>query len=310
MWRFGILTFLTIVLAGCSFITIDDPQPKEEEQNEPYAEPEQLINETPKIEISEVEEGSIEEQTNLQGFIEAVLHLDWRTRKNSDAEPIQYMAFGDSLTRGIGDESKQYGYTNRLVEVLERWPAITEVELDNRGKNGRRSDQLLKLLESGHYDEELPYVDFMTMTLGGNDIMKIVKADLFSLNKEMFDKELISFEARYRNIVAEIRARNSDAPLLLIGFYNPVSIITDEYTPFETIIDEWNDVIAQIATEDVNACFVPISDLFETNEGMVYHTDFFHPNASGYEQMTGRIIDYMKLCDIEQMSAGRIGIEE
>mgnify|MGYP003440268003 CR=1 FL=1 len=304
MWRFLTLIFLTISLAGCSMITIDEAPPEDHAENNRALQLEQQNDET-----TDEFEGK-KEQSKIQELFETVFQLNRAPAKYEDAEPIQYIAFGDSLTRGIGDEKKMYGYSGRLAEKLERWPAITEVELDNRGKNGRRSDQLLTLLQKGHYDEELPQADFMTMTLGGNDVMKVVKSDLFSLKKEMFDKELMHFAQRYRDIIAEIRIRNSEAPILLIGFYNPFSIITDEYTPFETIVNEWNDTIQQIATDDSNACFVPISDLFVTNAGMVYHTDFFHPSASGYEQMTERIIEYMKLCDIEEMSEGRIGIEE
>ena len=304
MWRFLTLTFLTIGLAGSSMITIDDASPEDPVEKDHALQLEQQNNET----ADEVDEKK--EQNKIQALFETVFQLNRAPAKYEDAEPIQYIAFGDSLTRGIGDEIKMYGYSGRLAQKLERWPAITEVELDNRGKNGRRSEQLLALLQKGHYDEELPQADFMTMTLGGNDVMKVVKSDLFSLKKEMFDKELGHFAQRYRDIIAEIRIRNSEAPILLIGYYNPFSIITDEYTPFETIVNEWNDTIKQIATDDMNACFVPINDLFVTNAGMVYHTDFFHPSASGYEQMTERIIEYMELCDIEEMSEGRIGIEE
>ena len=304
MWRFLILTFLTFIIAGCSMITIDEEPAEDNRENKRAVYLEQQ---------NDAIEGEFEEKnekSKIQDFLEAVFQLNRAPAKHEDAEPVQYIAFGDSLTRGIGDETKMYGYSGRLAETIERWPAVKEVALDNRGKNGRRSDQLLALLQKGHYDEELSQADFMTMTLGGNDVMKVVKSDLFSLKKEMFDKELMHFSQRYRDIIAEIRVRNSEAPILLIGFYNPFSIITDEYTPFETIVNEWNDTIKQIADDDLNACFVPISDLFLTNAGMVYHTDFFHPSASGYEQMTERIIEYMKLCDIEQMSKGRIGIEE
>lgn len=311
MWRLLASMVIAAVLSGCSYITIDEEQPAnnlpEEEQAEEGQE-ERLEVYTPEEIAEQLEE--VEEKSKLKELMESVFQLEWGARKETGAQPIQYLALGDSLTRGIGDETGTYGYTKRLSIAMEEWPAITEVELDNRGKNGRRSDQLLALLEKGHYDEELKEADLVTVTMGGNDVMKIVKKDIFSLKKEMFDKEMIKFEKRYRKIIEEIRKRNSEVPIILIGFYNPFSIVTDEYTPFETIIDEWNMTIAQIASDDSNACFVPTSDLFETNEEMVYHTDFFHPNASGYDRMTMRIIQYMKVCDIEEMSAGRIGFEE
>ncbi len=310
MWRLLATAFLAAILSGCNYITIDEAQPANNPPDEESVEEqtEQIEVYTPEEIAEQLEE--VEEKSKLKELMESVFQLEWGTRKETDAEPIQYLALGDSLTRGIGDETGKYGYTKRLSKAIEEWPAVSEVELDNRGKNGRRSDQLLSLVKKGHYDEELAEADLVTVTMGGNDVMKIVKKDLFSLKKEMFDKEMLKFEKRYRKIVEEIRKRNSEVPIILIGFYNPFSIITDEYTPFETIIDEWNMTIAQIASDDQNACFVPTSDLFETNEEMVYHTDFFHPNASGYDRMTTRIIQYMKVCDIEEMSTGRIGFEE
>lgn len=313
MWRLLAIVILAAVLTGCNYITIDEGQPANNPPEESAEEQEESIEEsievyTPEVIAEQLEEE--EDKSKLKELMESLFQLDWRSRKETGAEPIQYLALGDSLTRGIGDETGKYGYTKRLAKAIEAWPAVLEVKLDNRGKNGRRSDQLLTLIENGHYDEELTEADLVTVTMGGNDVMKIVKKDLFSLKKEMFDKEMVKFEGRYRKIVEEIRKRNSEVPIVLIGFYNPFSIITDEYTPFETIIDEWNMTIAQIASDDQNACFVPTSDLFETNEEMVYHTDFFHPNASGYDRMTARIIQYMKVCDIEEMSAGRIGFEE
>ncbi len=301
MWRFLIL--LVLILQGCSLITVDEIEPGNEGQG---SDTEQIQQQEPVTE----EQSGVEKQTAFLETIDKIFNLDGALKKSLDASPLYYMALGDSLTRGVGDEKMEYGYTERLSRELEKWPEISLVELDNRGKNGRRSDQLLDLLKLGHYDEELPKADLITMTLGGNDVMRVVKADLFRLNKGMFDSALPGFVENYEKIITEIRLRNAKAPIVLIGFYNPFHIITDEYTPFETIIDEWNAEIARIAEEDTNACFVPIADLFTSNTDLVYHTDFFHPNGNGYDRMTTRIIDTLQACQIEEMSDGRIGFEE
>ncbi len=292
-----------LLLVGCT-VTIDEPPLTLEEYekslglvNEPFPEEDTINIEQTKREL-------------IVDKLEEFFQLDWLSRKELDAREIHYLALGDSLTQGVGDEFNQNGYTQRLSEKLERWPAISSVQLDNRGKRGRRTDQLLALLEKGHYDEELAQADLITITMGGNDVMKIVKSDIFSLRKEMFDAERGDFNARYEKIVAEIRARNSEVPIILIGFYNPFSIVTDEVTPFESIIREWNGDIELLANTDEYACFVPVSDLFETNEDMVYHTDFFHPNAAGYEKMTERMAITMKQCGVEEMSDGLLGFEE
>ncbi|MEO4054851.1 GDSL-type esterase/lipase family protein [Solibacillus sp. CAU 1738] len=303
MRLFFVALMSCLFLTGCA-VTVDEPQTSREEYEKSLG--------TTNVPLP-LDDAIYVEQTKREKIVEKLeefFQLDWLSRKELDAREIHYLALGDSLTRGIGDEYNRYGYTVRLAEKLEQWPAITKVQLDNRGKRGRRSDQLLELLEKGHYDKELAQADLITITMGGNDVMKIVKSDIFSLRKEMFDAERDDFNVRYAKIINAIRERNAEVPLILIGFYNPFSIITDEVTPFESIIFEWNEDIEMLANEDVNACFVPVSDLFETNEDMVYHTDFFHPNAAGYEKMTERIAITMKQCGIEEMSDGLIGFEE
>lgn len=296
MWKIIALSTV-LLLSGCQFVTIDEVQENEELTNSRELEP----------------RASEERETKQEDFIDmldTVFHLQWSERKTADAREISYLALGDSLTRGIGDEYGQGGYTGRLVDAMERWPAITAVMLDNRGKNGRRSEKVLELLARGHYDEELQVADLITITVGGNDVMKVVKKDIFALKKEMFDEARGPFAARYSEMVREIRLRNEEVPIILIGFYNPFSIVTDEFTPFESIIQEWNEEMRHVAEADTKACFVPIDDLFTSNADLVYHTDFFHPNANGYERMTERMIDSMIQCNIEGLSDSLIGFEE
>lgn len=303
MWRIILAIFSVTILTACS-VSID-PQVEEDGQQQSDS----TAQENPEVAITESDEEQ-SKSARVKEIISDVFHINWLDGKGENAQDLYYLALGDSLTRGVGDETKNYGYTIRLQEQLEKWPMIKSVELDNRGKNGRRSDQLLNLLQKGHYDKELENADFITMTLGGNDVMKIVKKHLFSMEKSMFDKELPKFIERYEQIIAEIRLRNAEAPIILIGFYNPFSIVVDEITPFEPIISEWNAAIEQLSEQDLNACYVPVEDLFVSNEDMVYHVDFFHPNSVGYERMTKRIIETMQQCNIEQMSGGLIGFGE
>ncbi|WP_042475507.1 GDSL-type esterase/lipase family protein [Bacillus ndiopicus] len=292
-----------ILLAGCS-VTVDESEIEPEEYERSLG--------TESVPMP-IEDALYVEQTKKESIVEKLgemFQLDWLNRKEIDAQDIQYIAFGDSLTEGVGDEYKRQGFTERLTEKLEKWPAIATVNLDNRGKKGRRSERLLELLEKGHYDKELADANLVTITMGGNDVMKIVKSDIFSLKKEMFDAERENFKNNYEQIIEKIRAQNAEVPLILIGFYNPFSIVVDETTPFEKIIEEWNNEILQLAVQDGNACFIPVDDLFHTNEDLVYHTDFFHPNAKGYERMTDRIVSAMTACGIEEMSDGLIGFEE
>ncbi|MEK4699908.1 GDSL-type esterase/lipase family protein [Solibacillus sp. FSL R7-0668] len=304
MWRLLLALCLITLLSACS-VSID-PETAEEIPVE------KSIQNGASM-ISDIAPTLEEEQSRterLKEIISDVFHIELKDLKAENAQDIIYLALGDSLTRGVGDEKQDYGYTIRLQKELEDWPMINSVELDNRGKNGRRSNQLLTLLKKGHYDEELANANLITITLGGNDVMKIVKKNLFSMEKSMFDKELPLFIKRYDKIITEIRLRNADVPIILIGFYNPMSIVVDEITPFDPIISEWNTEIEKLSQVNSNVCFAPVEDLFVSNEDLVYHVDFFHPNSTGYDRMATRVIESMQACDIESMSNGLIGFGE
>ena len=274
-WKLTVICIF-LLLSSCSYIKVDDSN---EEQTLP----------------------NVKEDKTVDQVITDLKIFDWSERKILQAESIYYLALGDSLTRGIGDETNQYGFTSILAKEMQKSPNVLSVELDNRGKNGRRSDQMLKLVKSGHYDEELKKASFITITLGGNDVMKIVKKDLFNLKVSMFTKELPLFVERYNEIIRLIREK-TDVPIVLVGFYNPLSIITNQATPFESIIKEWNGEIEKISKSEQNICFVPIEDLFSSNVDMVYHTDFFHPNANEYNVMAERMMETFPLCNIEQIN--------
>lgn len=287
------------LLTGCS-VTID-PATEQEEERAYYPE---TFNEWQAL-YEEQQEQQEARQQQAHSTNKAVPIIE-----EQPGEVLHYLALGDSLTQGVGDEQEQAGWTGRLASKMQAWLAISYVELDNRGKNGRRSDQLLKLLKKGHYDSEIQQADLLSISIGGNDVMKVIKKDLFSLNSTApFEQELLDYRDRYEQIIAYIRALNPQAPLIILGFYNPFTLVTDEQTDFHTLMGHWNNVMETIAMTDVNACYIPVDDLFLTNEDLVYHTDFFHPNAQGYENMTERVITTLEACNIEEMSEGSIGFE-
>ncbi|WP_242064679.1 GDSL-type esterase/lipase family protein [Lysinibacillus sphaericus] len=303
-----VLSCLTVlVLSGCA-ISIDEPDPQADPEGE-QARTEQDMKQDEQQTENEVKTSKNVLTQIYEHFFEPTPE-DLGKIDDNNAKQLHYLALGDSLTAGVGDEYSKDGYVGRLTDSLIAWPSISEVEVDNRGKRGRRSDQLLKLVEKGHYDEELQKAQLISITMGGNDVMKIVKNDLFNLKRDAFDKELRAYKKRYSKIIEGIREKNPTVPLLLIGFYNPFSIVTNEANEFDSIITEWNKVIEDIAKKDKNACYVSVEDLFDSNKELVYHTDFFHPNARGYDKMNERIIKAMEKCNMEQIVNKEIGYEE
>ena len=211
---------------------------------------------------------------------------------------IEVVGLGDSLTKGVGDELKREGYVGRLQQHFLQYKGIEDVLLTNTAKRGRRSDQLLKMLKDGEIDYQIRRADIITLTIGGNDIMKVVKKDLFNLQVKAFEKELKKFEQNYDQILREIREVNSSAPIVVIGLYNPITIVTEEESEFDFILNNWNESIQETANADSNACYVPIDHLFVTNANLVYHTDFFHPNSKGYQLVIEEIVSTMQECGL------------
>lgn len=219
---------------------------------------------------------------------------------------LNVVGLGDSLTEGVGDELKRGGYFGRLTnDELVNWKGVKNVKVDNLSKRGRKSDQLISQLKDDKIQTVVKNADVIFFTIGGNDLMKVVKRDLFKLKKERFYDELESYGKRLDELFGIIRGLNSDAVIIAAGLYNPFSIVMDEATEFDDIVNDWNEAIEARVALDGKSCFVPVTDLFDSNANMVYHTDFFHPNAKGYEEMTARFLEAIEQCDLSRLSDGQ-----
>jgi lysophospholipase L1-like esterase len=231
---------------------------------------------------------------------------DWHIPGYFIPKKVRVIGLGDSLTQGVGDELKKSGYFGRVTGKMVEWKGVLEVDDSNLAKRGRRSDQLINQLEEPEIQSAVKEADVVYLTIGGNDMMKIVKANLFNLTVEPFYKELGKFEDRLDELFTIIRSLNGDAIIIVAGLYNPLTIVTDEAEEFEEIIDDWNEAIEIRSIMDGKSCYVPVKDLFDTNMNMVYHTDFFHPNAKGYDGMAYRFLEKIKQCGLPDLSEGQL----
>lgn len=219
---------------------------------------------------------------------------------------VHVIGLGDSLTQGVGDERKKEGYFGRVTSQMNDWRGVKEVDAVNLAKRGRRSGQLINQLGESDVQSSIKRADMIFLTIGGNDMMKVFKSNLFNLKTGPFYIELGKFENRLDEVFSIIRALNNDAIIVVAGLYNPTTLVTDETNEFVDIIDDWNEAIEVLTTLDNKSCFVPVNDLFDSNENMVYHTDFFHPNAKGYEAMAARYLEQLKKCGLLELSDGEM----
>ncbi|PAV33838.1 hypothetical protein CJD29_20640, partial [Bacillus licheniformis] len=122
----------------------------------------------------------------------------------SPKRDIVIAAVGDSLTEGVGDQEKK-GYVGMVADELESRSDVKSVTVKNYAVKGSRTDQLLERLKDKEVQEGLKDADYILFTIGGNDLMKVVRQNFAHLTLTPFRAEQKLFEKRFSNILAEIR---------------------------------------------------------------------------------------------------------
>lgn len=221
-----------------------------------------------------------------------------------EATPFHYVAIGDSLTEGVGDITNQGGFVPLLAQSLTDTYDY-QVTDSNYGVSGNTSKQILqRMQEKTDIQKSLVKADMMTLTVGGNDVMAVIRKNLTSLSVSTFTKPAKSYQKRLRQIIELARAENEDLPIYILGIYNPFYLNFPDMTEMQEIVDNWNNATESVTEEYANVYFVPINDdLYKGingEEGIVstsgdqttvindvlFSGDHFHPNNIGYQIMS------------------------
>lgn len=222
---------------------------------------------------------------------------------------LHYVALGDSLTQGTGDTTNQGGFVSLLSDQLETIDNYNVIST-NFGVAGNTSQQILKRMTK---DEmiipTIKKADFMTLTIGGNDVMGVIKKNLSHLDLSSFHQPQKDYQKRLRQIINLVRKENDDLPIYIIGIYNPFYLNFPEIVEMQEIIDGWNEATIAVTSEYEGIYFVPINDLlykgYNGKEGIVqtddlstsvinntlFEDDHFHPNNIGYQIIANAIME-------------------
>lgn len=231
--------------------------------------------------------------------------------EKTETENFSYVAIGDSLTEGVGDTTGQGGFVPLLDQSLENEYGYSVTSV-NYGVSGNTSNQILKRMqEQEEIADSLATADLMTLTVGGNDIRKVIinnLTDLTSLSATSFVQPAKKYSARLEQIIELARAENADLPIYVLGIYNPFYLSFPELTEMQTIVDNWNETTEETVEQYDNVYFVPINDLLykgiDGEEGIsadgggnatvndaLTTEDYFHPNNVGYEIMKQAVLE-------------------
>lgn len=203
---------------------------------------------------------------------------------DTDKAGFTILALGDSLTRGIGDiEGKGYvGYAEEQLKTR-----LEGLSVINLGISGLTSPQLAEQVKEREVQRQIGLADVIVMTIGGNDLFSGGQT-LSNLTEDHIDKLADSYLGQLNAVVTAIRALNAEAPVYVLGLYDPFSDLPDAAAT-SAIVRGWNSKTIEALAAYPNTVFVPTYDLFQRNVNDYLFTDHFHPNEKGYKLMADRL---------------------
>ncbi len=187
-------------------------------------------------------------------------------RTGSDAEEpktkdhIVIAAVGDSLTEGVGDPDGS-GYVGRAPESLKKKGHVKTVDIKNYAVQGTKRRICWKslIIKSSEIIKERRLYLF---TIGGNDLMKVLRQNVMRLTVQPFQKEEKPFEKRFKAIVSKIRKYNENAELVYVSMYNPFTFTSPELKEINGVVTDWNKIAAKELEKIPTPVAVNVEDLF------------------------------------------------
>ncbi|MDQ0417535.1 lysophospholipase L1-like esterase [Croceifilum oryzae] len=195
------------------------------------------------------------------------------------------VSLGDSLTRGIGDDSGK-GYIQLFREQLQK-SSKSEVSLINLSVSGATSTDLRKQISQPETSNLLKSAEIIPLTIGGNDLFR-GSGRLENTDPATVEKARLTYQENVDFILKEIRKQNSKATIFMFGLYNPFGDLSEAKQTNE-FVAKWNETAQQVIAKYDRVVFIPTYDLFQLDPKRYLFTDHFHPNQNGYQRMANRL---------------------
>ena len=245
---------------------------------------------------------------------------------------FQMTALGDSIAYGSNAE-KGFGYTDLFYTSIKERKNLDTAELANLGKPGRNSSELLRNIRTNKNTiDSLLKADVITISIGGNNLLRPVKAALAEeyqldgkaagfereltrllLKKENRDKlktviasavpgmdtGVKQFRKDWPKIIGLIRELAPEAEIYVMTVYNPL-MEADPY--FKTVNKRIQNLNKVILDGPESYQVVDIYSAFGQYQGKDPLTNFnmmtgsfdIHPTKKGYEVIYQGHMTYLR----------------
>jgi lysophospholipase L1-like esterase len=192
---------------------------------------------------------------------------------------------GDSVAAGVGD-TVEGGLGARLAQLLRE--RGTPASFRNLAVGGYETSELLSQLSRPETQRLVREANLILVSIGGNDLSHAVRPDLRSTGLGKSEAlALVGARKNLDHILSQLRALSPDAPIRIVGLYNPYEIAPEGVVDAQEILLRWNVAIQEAALRVPGVIVVPVADLFLARRDYLA-TDDFHPGPKGYQEIARR----------------------
>ena len=200
----------------------------------------------------------------------------------------KFVLLGDSIPAGEGASDPSKAHARLLADEYG-------YDVSNFAVGGHRADDLLAVLaENSKARAALGEADIISVSIGGNDLLatnviSMVLRMLVNKNTAAVDATIAAFREKFARIIAEIKALNGAATLIIQTLYNTMEGVPPVEGAYGTALEKLNGVYAGYLAANPGAYVIAdVYAAFKGREGFIY-PDRIHPSDAGHA-MIARVL--------------------